>query len=102
MKPQRSSYRARAERAIGRPLTPQEHVHHHSDTQLVICSQAYHAWLHSEMRRLNIQTKKPVTYIIRKMDEDVWYQVKVKATHENRTVKAVIESLIAAWLKETP
>lgn len=52
------------------------------------------------MRRLNIQTKKPITYIIRKMDEATWYRVKVKATNENRTVKAVIESLIAAWLKE--
>ncbi len=43
--------RARAEAAIGRPLTKQEIVHHHSATQLVICDHSYHRWLHGRMRR---------------------------------------------------
>ena len=39
------------------------------------------------------------SYILRKIDEDQWKRVKVKAAQEGRTVKAVIESLLAAWLK---
>lgn len=42
-----------AERALGRPLPVDAVVHHHSDTQLVICpSQTYHMELHRRMRVL--------------------------------------------------
>ncbi len=40
------------------------------------------------------------SYIIRKIDPDLWHRVKVKALKEKRSIKQVIESLIAAWLKE--
>lgn len=99
MKRQLSVYRARAERAIGRRLKRSEHVHHHSHTQLVICSQAYHAWLHSEMRRLNIRTQKPLMFIIRDIPEDFWIKVKTKAASQNITVKAVIFELLKGWVK---
>lgn len=51
-----ASYRARAERALGRPLKTRELVHHHSATQLVICTPRYHQWLHREMKRRGIPT----------------------------------------------
>jgi hypothetical protein len=40
------------------------------------------------------------SYIIRDIDKDVWHRVKTQALKEKRTVKKVIESLLAAWLKE--
>lgn len=40
------------------------------------------------------------SYILRKIDDALWHRVKVKALQEKRTIKDVIESLIAAWLKE--
>lgn len=38
------------------------------------------------------------SYILRQIDPDLWKQVKTKAASEGRSVKAVIEALIAAWL----
>jgi plasmid stability protein len=40
------------------------------------------------------------SYIIRKIDDALWRQIKVKAFHEERTIKDVIETLLAAWVKE--
>jgi hypothetical protein len=46
-------YRLLAERALGHPLPTHAIVHHHTDTQLVICQdQAYHVLLHRRMRIL--------------------------------------------------
>ena len=40
-----------AEKAIGHPLPKGAEVHHHSDTQFVICqSHAYHSLLHARAR----------------------------------------------------
>jgi hypothetical protein len=50
------AHRARAERALGRPLPPKAIVHHadgsrHEDAPLVICQdQKYHMLLHARMR----------------------------------------------------
>jgi hypothetical protein len=42
-----------AEKAFGKPLPKGVIVHHHTDTQLVICeSQAYHLLLHRRMKAL--------------------------------------------------
>jgi len=42
------------------------------------------------------------SYIIRKIDPELWKRVRAKAALEGRTVRQVIEALIASWLKETP
>lgn len=39
------------------------------------------------------------SYILRAIDPVLWQRVKVKAAQEGRSVKAVIESLIAQWLE---
>lgn len=45
---ERRKDRRRAELALGRPLKRTEQVHHHADTQLVICQdRAFHALLHT-------------------------------------------------------
>lgn len=49
----RRLYRVQAEIALGRLLKPTEQVHHHNQTQLVICqSHAYHGMLHARTRVL--------------------------------------------------
>ena len=40
------------------------------------------------------------SYILRKLDPDLWHQVKVKAAQEQTTIKGLIERLLADWLKE--
>lgn len=93
-------YRIRAERALGRKLQRGEHVHHHSATQLVICDAAYHGWLHRQMRRLGMLTDKPLNYILRGMDDDLWKRVKAKAALQETSIKELIDSLLRGWLKE--
>ena len=39
------------------------------------------------------------SYIVRGIDPDLWRQIKGKAAIEGVTVKALIERLLAAWLK---
>lgn len=99
MKRQMSSYRARAESALGRPLTSQEHVHHHSKTQLVICTGSYHAWLHARMRDRGIHTDKPIFFIIRDIPPDLWLQFKVKAFSQGLTLKAAVYQALQNWLQ---
>lgn len=94
------NYRERAEAAIGRKLTRGEHVHHHSATQLVICDPGYHGWLHRRMRQLSIQTDKPINYIVREVDDDLWKRVKAKAALHETSIKDLIDQLLRVWLKE--
>lgn len=42
------------------------------------------------------------SYILRKIDEDLWRRVKSKAALEGTTLKALIERLLAGWLADTP
>lgn len=39
------------------------------------------------------------SYILRKIDPDLWARVKAKAALERTTLKALIESLLAKWLE---
>ncbi len=39
------------------------------------------------------------TYILRRMDDDLWQRVKVKALNEQTTIREVIERLLRAWLQ---
>ena len=38
------------------------------------------------------------SYILRKIDPDLWRQVKAKAAFEGVTIKTLIERLLIAWL----
>ena len=40
------------------------------------------------------------SYILRDIDRDLWQRAKEKASQQNQSLKAVIESLIAVWLRE--
>lgn len=44
------------------------------------------------------------SYILRKIDDDLWHRVKVKAARQSTSVKAVIERLLVDWLggEDTP
>lgn len=81
--------RQKAERAIGRKLTKDEHVHHHSKTQLVICDREYHQWLHYQMRMRGIPTprmsSKPGMYWVRLHPETAAkLLIKARATGRSR------------------
>ena len=39
------------------------------------------------------------SYILRNVDPKLWQAVKVKAVTQQTTVKAVIEKLLAGWVK---
>lgn len=44
------------------------------------------------------------SYILRKIDDELWHRVKVKAARQSTSVKAVIERLLVDWLggEDTP
>ena len=39
------------------------------------------------------------SYILRDIDRELWVKARAKAKAESKGLKAVIESLIAAWLE---
>ena len=90
-------YRQRAERALGRPLNTHEHVHHHSETQLVICDRGYHAWLHQEMKRRGLAA--PVLPWIDgarslKATKADYLELVTMAQAEGRTIQRMIHNLL--------
>lgn len=40
------------------------------------------------------------SYILRRIDPDLWQRVKVKAVKEQITVREVIERLLKDWIKK--
>ena len=40
------------------------------------------------------------TYTMKNLDRSLWQRVKSKAALEGLTVKAIIEQLLTAWLKD--
>lgn len=94
-------YRQTAERAIGRPLRSHEHVHHHSETQLVICDRAYHRWLHREMRRRGLRAPtlsfRPHAVQIR-LDTDLWARIRSQAILRSRSAASVMDEALRQWL----
>ena len=40
------------------------------------------------------------SYILRDIDPDLWKRVKAKAALKETSIKATIEELLRAWLKE--
>jgi hypothetical protein len=64
--------RTRAERALGRRLKRNEHVHHHTLSQLVICTKEYHTDLHRIMRERGIPCPMPARGSRVKGSKSVW------------------------------
>jgi hypothetical protein len=90
-----STYRLRAAAALGRALKPTEHVHHHSETQLVICTRDYHAWLHRRMRVLGIPNPRLAwrddgTVLLRVTDRS-HAKLKQLAQEQGRSIRAVVD-----------
>jgi hypothetical protein len=91
------TYRQRAEKALGRKLKRNEHVHHHSATQLVICSPAYHKWLHRQLHRTGLseqQNGRPRHYILRGVDETIWRNAQARAANEGYTMRWIILTML--------
>lgn len=44
--------------------------------------------------------KQLTSYTLRQIDSDLWRQVKGKAALEGQSIRALIESLLRAWLKQ--
>ena len=92
------NYRQRAEKAIGRRLKRSEHVHHHSATQLVICSVQYHRWLHKRMQTLGLDANRngrPSHYLLRGIPVSSWMRATKRAKTDGHTMKW----LILGWLQ---
>lgn len=90
-------YRKRAELAIGRKLHRHEHVHHHSETQLVICDRQYHRWLHSVMRKRGIDPPKlsfRSGIVSFRIPKALMRRLRVVAEREDRAVANVIRRAI--------
>src|SRR4051812_13325745 len=96
------TYRKRAEIALGRRLKRHEHVHHHSETQLVICTVSYHMWLHKVMRQRGMGNRRsrPFSYILRDTDPALWRQVKSKAALQGISIKTVIEQILRRFVEQ--
>ena len=86
------SYRLRASIALGRRLRPDEHVHHHSETQLVICTKEYHRWLHRRMRERGMASPKlpfrKNTFV--RLPNDVYVELSRRARLGRRKLGAQI------------
>lgn len=95
------NYRARAAKALGRPLRRGEVVHHHSGTQLVICDAAYHGWLHRTMRAAGIQHPRRSfnCFLLRGIDAEVFKQARARCLSEDLRLVDVISQLLRDWLK---
>ena len=102
-----SDYRAVAERALGRKLKTHEHVHHHSETQFVICDRRYHQWLHGVMRERGIKSPRlqwrESVALPRKMTFRVTaaeaQQLKRLATNHDRKIADMIRQIFRQGLK---
>lgn len=96
-------YRARAEKAIGRKLLRTEHVHHHSLTQLLICDDKYHAWLHRVMRERGMKgpehQKTPVVQF--RITRSIASRLLHLAEIDGRSVSDVIRRLVDRYIETT-
>lgn len=102
----RQGYRYRAEQALGRPLRVGEIVHHHTQTQLVICDRSYHRRLHWAMKRRgipspHIDTKDRIPHRSTvQVSVTVWKALKLRSIIEGQPMHIVLDTALAEILKQ--
>lgn len=97
-------YRLRAELALGRKLKRTEHVHHHSETQLVICDAKYHRWLHKAMRERGIPNPELNwrNNVVLRLDRKLLRRVDRFAELDGRSRSKVLRVVIELGIRRFP